>query len=129
MNKIQIPAFFDGFWQSEKYFLHNENIIRKDLQFKTPLNGKNKAIASDILDHNSVALHIRRGEYKNFPHFGMCDTGYYKRSVSFIENGLKILNFLFFPMIMTGLKKISKFHIQHIMSHIIMLKRDLKTFD
>jgi len=96
INKIQLPAFFNGFWQSEKYFLHNQNIIRKDLQFKTPLYGKNKAIASDILDHNSVALHIRRGEYKNFPHFGMCDTGYYKRSVSFIEERIENPKFFIF---------------------------------
>ncbi len=45
INKIQLPAFFNGFWQSEKYFLHNQKIIRKDLQPKTPLHGKNKAIA------------------------------------------------------------------------------------
>ena len=96
INKIQLPAFFHGFWQSEKYFLHNQNIIRNELQLNTPLYGKNKEIASDILDHNSVALHIRRGEYKNLPHFGMCDTGYYERSVSFIEKRVENPKFFIF---------------------------------
>ena len=30
LNSLQIPAYFDGYWQSEKYFIQNENLIKKD---------------------------------------------------------------------------------------------------
>ncbi len=96
INKIQLPGYFNGFWQSEKYFFHNQNIIRNDLQLKNPIHGKNKAIANDILEHNSVALHIRRGDYNDLPHFGMCDTDYYKKSISIIEERVENPKFFIF---------------------------------
>lgn len=116
INKIQLPAFFIGFWQSEKYFLHNQNIIRNDLQLKTPLHGKNKVIANDILDHNSVALHVRRGDYNNWPHFGMCNIDYYKKSVSFIEDQVENPKFFIFSDDHDWVKK--NIQIQHPSYHI-----------
>ena len=115
-NKIQLPAYFDGYWQSEKYFIHNEKIIRNDLQFKFPLNGKNKVIAEDILNHNSVAMHIRRGDYHKHPHFGMCDTDYYNKSVSFIEKQVENPKFYIFSDDHQWVKK--NIHIPHPTYHI-----------
>ena len=89
LNKLQLPAYFNGYWQSEKYFMHNEKEIRKDLQFKIPINRKNKLVAHDILDNNSVAMHIRRGDYHENPQFGMCGLNYYKKSISFIEKQIE----------------------------------------
>jgi hypothetical protein len=96
INKLKLPAYFDGYWQSERYFMHNEKIIKNDLHFNIPLNGKNKLIAGDISDHNSVAMHIRRGDYKNYPQFGMCNSDYYKKSVSFIEKHVENPKFFIF---------------------------------
>ena len=115
-NKLQLPAYFDGYWQSEKYFIHNENIIRNELEFKIPLNGINKIIAEDILDHNSVAMHIRRGDYHNQPHFGMCDTDYYNKSVSFIEKQVENPKFYIFSNDHQWVKK--NIHIPHPTYHI-----------
>jgi len=96
INKIQFPAYFNGHWQSEKYFFHNEKIIRKELQFKYPFKGKNKEIAKDIIDNNSVAMHIRRGDYKNISHYGLCEKDYYKKSVTLIEEQIKNPKFYIF---------------------------------
>jgi hypothetical protein len=95
-NKLKLPAYFDGYWQSEKYFLHNEKIIRNELELKIPLTGTNKLVAKDILDHNSVAMHIRRGDYRDHPHFGMCDIDYYNKAVSFIEKHVESPKFYIF---------------------------------
>jgi len=127
-NKLQLPLYFDGYWQSEKYFIHNEKIIRNELEFKIPLNGKNKVIAENILDHNSVAMHIRRGDYHKNPHFGMCDIDYYNKSVSFMEKQVENPIFYIFSNDHNGLKKISIFHTQRIISHIMMLKQGMKNF-
>ena len=96
LNSLQIPAYFDGYWQSEKYFIQNENLIKKDLQFNIPINGKNKAVAKDILDNNSIAMHIRRGDYQDNPQFGMCGLDYYKKSISYIENQIEDPKFFIF---------------------------------
>ena len=95
-NKLQLPAYFDGYWASEKYFLHNEKIIRNELELKIPLKGTNKLVAQDILDHNAVAVHIRRGDYNDHSHFGMCDTDYYNKSISFIEKHVESPKFYIF---------------------------------
>ena len=95
-NILQLPAYFNGYWQSEKYFLHNEKIIRNELELKIPVKGTNKLVAQDILDHNSVAMHIRRGDYNDHPHFGMCDADYYNKSVSFIEKHVESPKFYIF---------------------------------
>ena len=110
-DKLQLPAYYDGFWQSEKYFKHNENIIRNELELKIPINGENKAIAEDILDHNSVALHVRRGDYQDLPHFGMCDTDYYNKSIIFIEKQVKNPKFYIFSDDHQWVKK--NIHIPH----------------
>lgn len=96
LNNLQFPAYFEGYWQSEKYFMHNENKIRKDLQFNIPINGKNKVVAKDILDNNSIAMHIRRGDYQDNPQFGMCGLDYYKKSISFIEKQIEDPKFFIF---------------------------------
>lgn len=95
-DALQLPAHFEGYWQAEKYFMHNEKIIRKDFQFKNPINGKNKKIAKDISDNNSVAMHIRRGDYLNYTKFGTCSTDYYEKSVEFIENQVDDPKFFIF---------------------------------
>lgn len=95
-NELKLPARFDGYWQSEKYFMHHKEIIRDDLQFKAPLKGKNKEVAQEISDHNSVAVHIRRGDYLDYTKFGTCSREYYKKSVKFIENHVEDPKFFIF---------------------------------
>lgn len=95
-DALELPAHFEGYWQTEKYFMHNEKLIRKDFQFKTPIKGKNKKIAKDISDNNAVAMHIRRGDYLNYTKFGTCSTDYYKRSVEFIEKQVDNPKFFIF---------------------------------
>lgn len=96
LYNVDIPAHFDGFWQSEKYFMHNENILKKDLQFKNSIKGKNKKIAKDIENHNSVAMHIRRGDYLNYTKFGTCSVDYYKKAVELIEKNVENPKFFIF---------------------------------
>lgn len=115
-NKLQIPAHFDGYWQSEKYFMHNEKIIRKDLQFKNTLNGKDKVVAKDITSHNAVAMHIRRGDYLDYTKFGTCSTDYYKKAVSFIEEHVENPKFFIFSDDHQWVKK--NIHISHPTYHV-----------
>ncbi|MEN6461043.1 MAG: alpha-1,2-fucosyltransferase [Syntrophomonas sp.] len=84
---IQVPnnVYLDGYWQSEKYFLDIEDILRREFTVKYPLKGLNQSLADTIKNCNSVALHIRRGDYvtnpENFVIFGVCSWEYYKNCI------------------------------------------------
>ena len=59
-----------GYFQTEKYFQHIENDIRKDFSFSNQL----LTVCSDFIDeidstHQIISLHIRRGDYLNLNSF------------------------------------------------------------
>ena len=72
-----------GYFQSEKYFKHNEDYIRRVINFPT----------CDV-KQNFVSLHFRKGDYANNlkVHY-IQKLDYYKQSVSLIKNYDKILAF------------------------------------
>jgi len=89
ISAVPDDCYLVGYWQSEKYFKECENVIRKDFEFKEPLNEKNAEIASDIDSCNSVSLHIRRGDYvanqKTNSVHGSCSLDYYKEAIAVIS--------------------------------------------
>ena len=52
-----------GFWQNEKYFKHNQEIIKKELQVITPPNKKNQKLLDEISESNAICISFRRGDY------------------------------------------------------------------
>jgi len=78
-----------GYWQTEKYFLPIQDIIRKDFEFKKPLVGLNKQIASDMASGNSVSMHIRRGDYvsnaETSKFHGFCNQEYYAAALALMK--------------------------------------------
>jgi len=56
-------GFLKGYWQSEKYFLNISSKIREKFNFPSPQGDKNKEALIKITTHNSVSVHIRRGDY------------------------------------------------------------------
>jgi len=107
LSSLQTPAYYAGFWNSEKhddqrqyisesYFKHNEDLIREDLKFNYSLNKFNQEIADDILSNNSVAIHVRRGEYKDFSEFGTCSVEYYENAIKYIASKVDNPKFFIF---------------------------------
>lgn len=91
--------YLDGYWQSEKYFKQVENIIRQDFTLKDNLMSLlDKNLLDRIKSINSVAIHVRRGDYVknqaiNQVH-GTCPLGYYKKGIELIAS--KVVNPEFF---------------------------------
>jgi hypothetical protein len=85
-------TYFDGYWQNEKYFKRHEQLIRRCFTFKAPLFGNNQLLANQIQAENSIAVHVRRGDYAsnqqvNSVH-GVCSIEYYQAAVCFIAEKL-----------------------------------------
>lgn len=93
-------VYLDGYWQSEKYFKDVQDIIRKDLTVKEKIDGKNKEVADEIKNSQSVSLHIRRGDYitdeKTRALFDVCTMDYYGEAIRKItekEGNVKLFIF------------------------------------
>lgn len=89
-----------GYWQSEKYFRNIENQIRKDFVFPPLEDKENKHILEQISDSNSIALHVRRGDYIHPKYenvFGcICNEAYYKKSIEYMKERVKNPKFFVF---------------------------------
>ena len=77
-------CYLEGYWQSPKYFDFIENVIRTEFIFREPLIDQNVALRDEILRTQSVAVHVRRGDYvsnenTNLFH-GTCSVDYYLRA-------------------------------------------------
>lgn len=97
--KLKKDLYFDGFWQTEKYFKHISNSIRNKLSFKEIDSGENMKILNRINNTESVSIHVRRGDYYSNPnafkkHGGICEIEYYNMAINIIKN--KIKNPMFF---------------------------------
>ena len=89
-------VYLSGYWQSEKYFMGIKDEIRKAFTF----NDKNEcdlAIKNLICSTESVAVHIRRGDYVNNKlHGNICGVQYYQNAIDFIREKIKAPKFFVF---------------------------------
>ena len=93
--------YIQGYWQSEKYFADIADLIRTEATVKTPLAGQDLAVAEAMARTESVALHVRRGDYvtdastNQTP--GTCSLAYYKAALAEVSaaygNGLHVFVF------------------------------------
>jgi hypothetical protein len=56
-----------GYWQSEGYFADAERQIRLDFAFGRPPRGESARLLGEIDGANTVAVHVRRGDYATEP--------------------------------------------------------------
>ena len=90
----------DGYFQKERYFLKDEALIRRAFVFKAPLDEENEGIMKEIVAHNSVSIHVRRGDYvanKVTNHYhGVCGIDYYEPSIHLIKRSFSSPRFFVF---------------------------------
>jgi hypothetical protein len=81
-------TYLHGYFQSEKYFLHHEDIIRKDFAFLEEAKDKNAETLKRIRDTFSISLHVRRGDYVTLAaasaFHGLMGLDYYQAGVDHI---------------------------------------------
>ncbi len=63
MNRKEKLYALTGYWQSEKYFIENENIIRNNLEIGKDLDYNIKSKYNWIGSEDTVSIHIRRTDY------------------------------------------------------------------
>jgi hypothetical protein len=98
--RLPPDIYLNGYWQSEKYFKIIEQLILNEFSFRENNEGQNKELAGQILDCNSVSIHIRRGDYvsnklTNIMH-GICGIDYYLNAIKYISKHIEGPNFFVF---------------------------------
>ena len=106
--KTNNNVYIKGNWQSEKYFKSYEKSVRGKIFFERfDLKEKTQNLLKKINESNSVALHIRRGDYETNKIansvLGTLDLQYYESALKIIGSKLRPIAdffiFLFFQMI------------------------------
>ncbi|HSR33006.1 MAG TPA: alpha-1,2-fucosyltransferase [Anaerolineae bacterium] len=89
---------YHGFWQTEKYFLEIEPIVRQELTVKGRLGGPNAEMASMIRATPSVCIHIRHGDNANIvaAALGVLPHEYFQQAITELVRDLPEARFYVF---------------------------------
>ena len=92
--------YIQGYWSSEKYFLGIKETLLKEFSINIPPSPANKALLLQMIETNSVSLHIRRGNYVNVDKVnkihGTCSMEYYDQAIAYIAKKVKDPHFFVF---------------------------------
>ena len=93
-------ALAGGYWQSEKYFHNVSDSIRKQFVPKDDsLSPESLKMAEKIQSVDSVALHVRRGDYTNAVNLkvhGLISMDYYFGAINYLRSRFNDLRFFVF---------------------------------
>ena len=80
--------YIEGYWQSEKYFQDIKEKIIDTYRFPEFPAGQN-TWAERIQNSCAVSVHIRRGDYLQYPYLqNICTLKYYKKAMDYFRNKL-----------------------------------------
>ena len=83
-------TYLDGYWSSPKYFEGYEDVIRNDFRFKIKPDVVNKKLISEISNQQeSVAIHIRKGDFSKLDKLGVTEMDYYQCATEYYLQNLK----------------------------------------
>ncbi|MBN1242900.1 MAG: alpha-1,2-fucosyltransferase [Spirochaetales bacterium] len=71
--------YFEGYWQSEKYFEGIAGDLRAEFAFKPPLSDRNRRLLESVR-RPVASVHVRRGDYLAHPNLDICTPDYYRRA-------------------------------------------------
>lgn len=80
-----------GYFQSEKYFKHIENEIKKDFEFKDEILNSCNEMISQL--NRPISLHIRRTDYLTDSNHRTLDLKYYKNALKQFDSDRIVLVF------------------------------------
>jgi hypothetical protein len=77
----------EGYWQNEAYFTDVAVTLRQELAFPIFTDSRNQAVAEQLRTsmQPTVSVHVRRGDYAQYPAFGMCSVDYYERALTYMQ--------------------------------------------
>lgn len=86
-----------GYWQNLRYFETIADELKSDFKFKKELTGANQHTLVRIKQTESIAIHVRRGDYLKDPLLGgLCGSDYYQTAINHMETTVSNPEFFIF---------------------------------
>lgn len=83
-----------GYFQTEKYFKHIEDEIRKDFTFSSDVLDPSKEQFQSVFgDSEVISLHVRRGDYVGHSAHPVQSIEYYEKALSKFDSDIPVLVF------------------------------------
>ena len=89
--KFTKNLYFEGYFQSEKYYKINIEDIFKEFSFKNNILNQNISLADSIKKSNSVSIHIRQNKFlpnENHKNLEILNAEFIKNNISLIKKGV-----------------------------------------
>ena len=80
--------YLHGYWQSERYFGHIADDIRRDFSIAPESDAANIEMSQQIAQTPSISLHVRRGDYLTLDAHTLCSQAYYQAALAVVAEGL-----------------------------------------
>ena len=84
---IRRTTYFKGYWQSEKYFVKYRKDLLQMFQLKEERTKSVRNIMKTVSQQNSIALHVRRGDYVTIGCQLQMD--FYDKAIQFIKEKIR----------------------------------------
>ncbi len=88
--------YIEGWFGNENYFKNYREVLLNEFNMDDMLSKSNKILLHEIVTSNSVAVHIRRGDYLTNRSFNNLTTEYYMKAINFIKDKTDKPFFFFF---------------------------------
>ena len=90
-------GYFEGYWQSPRYFEQCAAAVVEAFRFPEFYDQLNLNAARLLGEQNSVAIHVRRGDYVGAANFsGICTLEYYRKALEQVFELIKTPTFFIF---------------------------------
>lgn len=84
LNSENLAKYYVGSWQNEKYFDSMKNELREEFTLKIMPSNIGDLYKSIISNRQSVAIHVRRGDYVGLQGYILQSMDYYKRAMDIV---------------------------------------------
>jgi hypothetical protein len=95
-GEIRDNSYISGIWQSQKYFISIENILRHEFIPRTSLSPTAFIAHETISQSQAVAIHIRRGDYLTNTKTKPLSLDYYAHSIEYMKGHVDNPHFFVF---------------------------------
>jgi len=85
--------YLDGYWQGEDFFPKMRAKLREEFTLAQPLTPRSRDVAAQIVQQESIAVHVRRGDYvtndKTKKIYRNLDADYYRKCLTDIQQHIE----------------------------------------
>jgi hypothetical protein len=90
IETLSDPVYLNGYWQSEKYFLRDEALIRQNFAFGPLITPGAAELMKHIQQENAVCINVRRGDFVSHAQssemLGFVGMDYYEQAIGLFNS-------------------------------------------